>query len=142
MQCLSDNVEAAGTVHSSGCRGQVEPLAAIAAVLAVCAGLTLYAGTVDEFVGDSGERETVDIALDATVDSLSTAGVVSPKEVHSVDEAIPQGWHANVTVTADGVNQSAGPTPPPGASEGSRRVGVQVEPGTVRPGRVTVVVWR
>jgi len=122
-------------------RGQVEPFAALAAVLAVGAGLALYAGAVDGVVREGPERETPDIVLDRTVDELSETGVVEPGRIDRTRDVGPPGWHVNVTVRARGVDRSTGPTPPPGAARASERVGVRAAPGTVNPGRVRVVIW-
>lgn len=126
---------------ASGSRGQVEPLAAIAAVLAVGAGLALYAGAVDDVFGDDSDRETADIVLDRAIDALSDTAVVEPDRIDRMGDIAPAGWHLNVTVRARGVNRSVGPIPPPAAERTSERVGVRTGLGTIDPGRVRVVVW-
>jgi hypothetical protein len=136
----SDDDPASGCTRP-GSRGQVEPLAAIAAVLAVGAGLTLYAGAVDDVLGADSDRATADIVLDRGVDELSEAGVVEPAAIDRTRDIAPAGWHVNVTVRAQGVDRSVGPTPPPHAERASERVGVRAGPGAVNPGRVRVVVW-
>ncbi|MEF8813060.1 MAG: hypothetical protein V5A55_04500 [Halovenus sp.] len=136
----SDDDPAGGCTRSSS-RGQVEPLAAIAAVLAVGAGLALYAGAVDDVFEADSDRETADIALDRGIDALSETGIVVPETINRTRDIGPAGWHLNVTVRAQGVNRSVGPTPPPRAERASERVGVRAGPGVVNPGRVRVVVW-
>jgi len=123
-------------------RGQVEPLAAIVAVFAVGAALALYAGAVDDAIGDGPERRTPEILLDRTVENATKAGIVDPTGIEKTLRTAPEGWHVNVTLRRDGSVRAVGPTPPPEADSASRRVPVQVEPGTVRPGRIRVEIWR
>ncbi|MFC7134142.1 MULTISPECIES: DUF7285 family protein [Salinibaculum] len=127
--------------RSSG-RGQVEPLAALAAVLAVSAGLVIYADTLEEAVTPAPERETPEVILDGVERTLEEAGVVDPARLESAMAALPSGWHGNLTLRAGGKQWSRGPTPPSDADRATARVSVRIAPAKVRPGQLRVVVWR
>lgn len=123
-------------------RGQVEPLAALAAVLAVVAGLTIYAGTLDDRVPESPDRETASTTLDTVRRALQTAGVVDPDRFDRALATVPDGWRANVSLDASGRQWSRGPVPPETADSATVRVSVRLEPAEIRPGRLRVAVWR
>lgn len=127
--------------RSSG-RGQVEPLAALAAVLAVSAGIVVYAGLLDDAVPGNAEAETPSAILDRVHRTAQQTGVVAPDRLDAALAAVPDGWHANVTVTSGGRRWSRGPAPPEGADRARRRVSVRPAPGEVSPGQLRVVVWR
>lgn len=122
-------------------RGQVEPLAALAAVFAVCAALTLYAGVLDTAMLTDQNRETATLAADRAVDRTSTVGIVDPTTLDRAMAAAPEGRHLNITVTSRGQRWQHGPIPPATAANATRRVSVRHGPGTIRPGRVRVVMW-
>jgi len=129
--------------HSSD-RAQVYPLAALVAVLAVTAGIVVYAGTLENSLRTQPDRETAHTTLDSVARTLQTAGVVDPGRLDETADTIPDGWHVNVSLRADGRRWARGPVP---ASESlirsaSRRVSVRVAPTVVRPGRLQVVLWR
>ncbi|PSP20167.1 hypothetical protein BRC62_00515 [Halobacteriales archaeon QH_10_67_13] len=97
--------------HSSGRRGQVEPLAAIVAVATVGVAIGLYAGVLDGVVEPDDERDTDAIAV--------------------------------ATLSVDGRRITVGPAPSDGETmTASRRVAVRTAPGVVRPGRLSITVWR
>jgi hypothetical protein len=123
-------------------RAQVEPLAALAAVLAVSAGLTIYAGVLDDTVPTAPESETPAAILDGVHRSLTVAGVSSPSRLDEAMATVPDGWHANVTLTAGGQQWQDGPAPPASAQRERRRVSVRLRPQRVEPGQIRVVVWR
>ena len=127
--------------RSSG-RGQVEPLAALAAVLAVSAGLVVYADVLGGSVPGRPSPETPAQILDDVHRSLQTAGVTSPGRLDAAIETVPDGWHANVTVLAGDQSWSRGPQPPDDATRVTRRVSVRLLPTRIDPGRLRVVVWR
>lgn len=120
-------------------RGYVEPVAAIAAVFAVAAGLTIYAGGLEAALGSS-ERPVAETVLDEIRTEGGSLGVVEPIEVTRARP--PAGWQANVTLATRAGRWSHGPTPPADADRATARVAVRLGPGTVRPGRLTVEVWR
>lgn len=127
--------------HSSG-RAQVEPLAVLAAVLAVSAGLTIYTGVLDDTVPKAPESETPAEILDGVQRSLAASGVSSPTRLGEAMTTVPDGWHANVTLTAGGRQWHEGPVPPASAQRERRRVSVKLGPQRIEPGQLRVVVWR
>ena len=127
-------------------RGQVEPMAALAAVFAVCVGLSLYAGVATDAVRTvtpgPGPEATARQAADAVADAARSSGAVVPGRLEGALAAGPAGYRANATLrTADG-RWTAGPTPPAGAAAGRVRVSARVEPADVDPATLRVVVWR
>lgn len=127
--------------RSSG-RGQIEPIAALAAVLAVAAGLTLYAEALSGIGPDDPADGTAERALDRIERRLRTAGVVTPDALDGVDEAVPEGWRVNVTLTAGDRRWGVGTAPPPDARRAVRRVAIRDGSGQIDPGRLAVVLWR
>lgn len=124
--------------RSSG-RGYVEPLAALAAVFAVVAGLTIYVGVLERAVAPD-ERP---VAETITAEIIADAGTMGILDLASVRSATPPaGWNANVTLATRAGRHSQGPTPPDDASVATQQVSIRLGPGTVRPGRLTVEVWR
>lgn len=130
-----------GALSSDSARAQVEPLAALAAVFAICVGLALYAGVLSSVTPGTG-RELADPTLDRVHDRLSTGGVAVPERLDAAQAVGPDGYDLNVSLAADDRQWGVGPTPPPGAADtASRSTGVRVTPGRVAPGRLRVVVW-
>jgi len=127
--------------RSSG-RAQFEAVVALVAVLAVGAGLTVYAETLSGVMPGEQQRETAETALDRVHDELRVAGVVDPDRLEEARNAIPPEWKTNVTLQTRDRTWQHGPGPPDGASRADRRVSVRVAPGNVNPARLTVVLWR
>lgn len=121
--------------------GQVEPVAALVAVFAVCAGLTVYVGVLDDTVPFESERDLQDTAADALVEDLSSFGVVEPPIEAAVHRTTPNGHRMNATLRSEGQTWSGGPAPPGKRERVDRPVSVRVEPALVRPGRIEVYVW-
>lgn len=121
--------------------GQVEPLAALAAVFAVCVGVSLYAGALDGALVESADPDRADHALDAVERNLSTLGVVYPRRLGSVLAVAPSGYRMNVTLVTDDRRWSVGTAPPTTAQAATRRVSVRSAPARLRPGRLRVVLW-
>lgn len=121
-------------------RGQTEPLAALAALLAVGIGLALFAGAAAEVPGGS-DRSLAEPALERAAATAVESGGVAPKDLPSPSTVAPDGFEANVTLLFDGRARHVGPTPPPHADRASRPVTVRVGPGDQRPGRLVVEVW-
>lgn len=122
-------------------RAQVEPLAALAAVFAVCVGLALYAGVLSSATPETS-RDLAAPTLDRVHDRLSTGGVAVPERLDAAQSAGPDGYDLNVSLTADDRRWAVGPTPPGTAADAaSRSAGIRVTPGRVAPGRLRVVVW-
>mgnify|MGYP006284956747 FL=1 len=127
----------------SSARGQVEPLAALVGLLAVCAAVSTYA-TALAGVGYEADRDVATPTLDRVTDRLATGGVADPGRRAMAQRAGPAGYRLNVTVAAAGRRWYAGPTPPGERADTDtvgRTIGVRLAPGRVRPGRVRVEVW-
>jgi len=122
-------------------RGQVEPLAALVAVFAVGAALSVYAGVLDEAV-PAPDRNVAEPTVDRVERRLTDAGVVDPTDLRTGLNAGPDGYRLNITLTADGETWRVGPTPPPSADAAETSVSVRVGPGRIRPGRLRAEVWR
>jgi hypothetical protein len=129
-------------MRRSSDRGQVEPLAALAAVLAVSAGLVVYAETLDDTVPGQPDDETPTAILDSVHRSLQSTGVSTPGRLDAAMATVPEEWQANVTLTAGGERWQRGPSPPESADRVTRRVSVRLAPQRIEPGQLRVVVWR
>lgn len=127
--------------RSSG-RAQVEPLVALVAVAAVCLGLSLYAGVLDDALRDRPERATAETVADRALAEVAPAGVARPPLLPAVEGAAPDGYLVNVTLVAGEYRVAVGPVAPDRARTATRPTGVRVAPGEVRPGALRVVVWR
>jgi len=129
--------------RSSVRRAQVEPLPALVAVTVLCLALGTYGAVRADVVPDSGRAAPTDAVLSETVDAAppTDAVVVDPTGIDPSTVG-PPGYDVAVTVKADGRQWTLGPaSPPPDAATASQQVPVQVAPGDVHPGRVTVAVW-
>lgn len=125
--------------HSSG-RGYVEPIAALAAVFAVAVGLSVYVGSLQGAITPAQtDGPVAESVLEDVVTTAETTSVVDPATVGNATP--PAGWDANVTLSTRAGRWQGGPAPPAGAERATRRVSVRLEPGTVRPGRLTVEAW-
>ncbi|MFD1586942.1 hypothetical protein ACFR9U_08100 [Halorientalis brevis] len=128
--------------HSSERRAQVEPLAAIVAVFAVGAGLTIYAGVLDDELPGQDRQHVAGPTADRLTAAIQHGGVVEPGRLSRRSTAAPDGYTLNATVSTATSRWHAGPTPPARAQTAREQVSVRVAPGRVRPGRLTVRVWR
>ena len=124
-----------------GTRGQVEPLAALAAVLAVGIALVLYADALSVASPSPTDPGVANATLDPVQDELSEGAVANPDRISSAAETGPAGHRVNVTLSAGDRSWSAGPTPPPETEEASRPTSVRVAAGRIEPGQLRVVVW-
>ncbi|SDF16725.1 DUF7285 family protein [Halorientalis regularis] len=127
--------------RSSARRGQVEPVAAIAAVFALGVGLTIYAGAVDDALPGTEPRNVAQPTLSAVEDAVETSGVIRPDRLSRVQSAAPAGRRLNVTLTAGDRRWTRGASPPESAQRASARVSIALGSGRVQPGRLTVRVW-
>lgn len=126
---------------SSG-RGQVEPLAALAAVFAIGVGLAIYVGAVDATLPRlSQSREVAPTAADRLVAEASSFGAVVPPLAEPVAAATPTGYRLNATLRAADGAWTGGPTAPATAECELRTVAVRVAPARVRPASLEVCVW-
>jgi len=122
-------------------RAQVEPVAAVVAVLALCLALVAYGAVGESVVPTPGASAPADQVLDDAVDAATPPGsvVVSPSRLEAV---APAGYETGVRLVAGERTWTAGASdPPPEAASASRRVPVRVGPDDVVPGRLTVEVW-
>ncbi|PSP76089.1 hypothetical protein BRC81_13900 [Halobacteriales archaeon QS_1_68_20] len=122
-------------------RGQVEPVVALAAVLAVGIAVSLYATALSDVAPGTGADGSAETTLDRVHRNVSDGNVVDPAAIRGAPGVPPPGYDANVTLTAAGETWQAGSTPPASAESASRRVSVRLGPGNVRPGRLRVVIW-
>lgn len=127
--------------RSSARSGQTE-LAGLVAVLAVCLGLSLYAGVLDAAFPGGTDSTPARAAADRAADLARVGGVVRPGRLHRTLAAAPSGHRFNVTLRAADRGWSAGPATPDRATTATRRVSVRLVPGRVRPGRLRVALWR
>lgn len=123
-------------------RGQVEPLAALAAVFAVGVGVSLYVGALEATIPDlTTDHRVAAVALDRFLAESSSFGSVRPPVEDAASSARPTGRRLNATLRADGTEWTGGPARPTSADCVARRVSVAVEPGRIRPGRLEVCTW-
>lgn len=127
--------------RSSARSGQTE-LAALVAVLAVCLGLSLYAGVLDAALPDATGSSPARTAADRVADLARVGGVVRPGRLDRGLSAAPVGHRLNATLRAADRTWHVGPPVPSRATTATRRVSVRVAPGRVRPGQLRVAVWR
>ncbi len=121
-------------------RATTEPIAALAAVFAVCAGLTLYVTTFDATVPPDREANPAEAALTEIHDRATVMGTATPDRFEQSANAV--GDHRmNATLTVDDRQWSVGPPPSDGRNEAVRDVPVETEGGDVRSGTLRVVTW-
>lgn len=121
-------------------RGQVQPLVAIVAVVAVCLGLGLYAGAVDDHLHEDG-RSVAPATLEAVEDAVAPAGVARPDRIGAGRASGPSGYATNVTIATGGDRWTEGPRPAATARRAGTRIAVRRGPTDVAPGRIEVRVW-
>ena len=125
----------------TACRAQVEPLAALAALFAVCVGLSVYAGVLVD-AGEPSERDLAGPTLSAVDDAVTVRGVVHPARLDRALDHAPSGARLRVALTTDERRWTAGPSPTVHGDRAAKRVSVRLGAGRVRVGRLRVVVWR
>ena len=124
-------------------RAQTEPLAALVAVFALGVGLSLYVGVLDStFVALSEDSEITPTAAEKLTSEASSFGTVQPPIDDAVAAAKPNGYRMNATLRSDGTRWTGGPPHDPASDCVQRSVSVRTAPGTVRPGRRELCVWR
>lgn len=131
-------------------------MAALAAVLAVCLAISLYAGFLADALPAHGDHSIADATLERVWLDVGEDGVASNGDLRTLDPAIaPSGYAATVSIVVvedgeartvvsvlieDGRLRSPVDAPDD-ASTASRPVGVARGPGDVRAGRLRVKVW-
>ena len=129
--------------RSSARRAQVEPVAAVVAVLALCLALAAYGAVSEGVLPDRESSAPADQVLDDAVDAATAAGSVVVSPAHLTGDVTPAGYEVSVRLTASERSWTVGAdSPPPDATSASRRVPVRVTPEDVQPGRLTVEVWQ
>ncbi len=118
------------------------PVVGLVAAVAVVGGVTLYAALLGT-IGPPSDRapRVADATLDRAHDAVTSGGVVSPARLAETTVS-PDGYRVQVRLAAAGRVWRVGPTPADHAATASRSVGVRLDPGRVRPGTLTVAVWR
>jgi len=129
-------------MQRSSDRGQVEPLAALAALLAVSAALVVYVGALDDAIPGEPASETPQTVHDRIQRNISSAGVVHPGRLSAAVERAPDGWSANATLVTEHNRWTSGPDPPGDADRVRSRVSVALGPDRIQPGQFRVVVWQ
>lgn len=132
--------------RSSARRGQVEPLAALVALVAVGAGVSLYAGALADARTDRGGFDpTVETVADRALEHVAPVGVARSVRMSELPSVAPSGHRLNATLTCGDDRWTVGPSAPatasPAASRATRPTSVRVAPGRIRPGTLRVVIW-
>ncbi len=126
----------------SPARGQVEPIAALVAVFAVCAGLTIYVGVLEGSIAAAdGDRDRAAPAADRLVGELASFDAIDPPTEADAAAAAPARHSLNATLLAADRRWTAGPPTPADAERADRSVSVRVEPSRIEPGQLEVHVW-
>lgn len=119
------------------------PVVGLVAAVAVVAGVGGYATLLAD-AGSSTDRSdrVARLALDRAHDRVTSGGVADPNRLAEIDPD-PDGYRVRVRLAAAGRVWRVGPAVPAGVepAAASRQVGVRLQPGRVRPGRLTVEVW-
>lgn len=128
--------------RSSARRAQVEPVAAVVAVLALCLALAAYGAVGERVLPERGGSAPAAQVLDDAVGAATPAGSVVVSPTRLAGGVAPAGYRVHVRLTAGERAWTAGASdPPPAAASAARRVPVRTAPGDVRPGELTVEVW-
>ena len=131
---------ATATAASQTRRAQTEPFAALVALFAVCAGVSLYATALGGAI-PAADRDVSGPSLERVRDAASDDGAVRPDALSAAVDAGPDRRCVNATLSARDRRWSVGPATPARADRASRTVSVRLAPGRITPGRLTVVVW-
>lgn len=153
--------------HSSSRRGQTEPIAALVAVSTFAIAIGLYAVFVGGVFPGTTDRSVEDPTADRVWDQIQDNGVYRPASAGgeslatAVDDlSLPAGENVYVEITAytqegeetfaeqyfddrgdpvDWTDEEG--LPPEDAPTTERSISVEIDPGRVRGGTLTVVVW-
>ncbi|MEZ3115235.1 hypothetical protein RYH80_04780 [Halobaculum sp. MBLA0147] len=137
----TDAVDSAAT--DAGRRAQSSPTVGLVAAFAVVAGVSLYATALVGVETDDStrERRLATTTLDRAHAAVTSGGVAVPARLRRVAGVAPADHDLRVRLRAAGRTWTHGPEPPPETTTASRRVGVSLGPGRIRPGELTVEVW-
>lgn len=127
----------------SPARGQTEPLVALVAVFVVAVGLATYAGAFSGALPEP-QRNHARTALPKVETAVTTNGVVEPSGLQRAFSVAPDGYYLAVTLSTTDERWRVGTDPSPEAdvTRAAAMVSVRVAPGAIRPGRLSVEVWR
>lgn len=128
--------------RSSGRRGQAEPLVALAAVTVVALALATYAGALAAVLPATPDPGPTQSTADRVERAVTDGAVARPDLLSRGRRAAPASYRVNVSLRTAGRTWHRGPPAANEAALASRRVGVRTAPGTVRPGRLEVRLWR
>lgn len=126
-------------------RGQVEPIAALVALLAVGLGLSVYAGAIANADPASEGRATAEVVCDRVHDEVTRAGVTHPDRL-TVPADIPvDERRVGIAVVTTRGRWTAGERNatrpyPPGSATAERPVSVRISAGEQVRGELRVVV--
>ena len=129
----------------SAARGQVEPIAALVALLAVGVGLSLYAGAIASVDATTESRETADVVLDRVHDEITVAGVshpdrlAVPADIPISDRRVGVGLFTREGRWLAGKRNASRPYPPD-VTVVERTVSVRIAPGEQVRGELRAVV--
>lgn len=126
-------------------RGQTTPIVALVALFAVCAGVSLYATTLEEVTPTGTGNALAEPTLDRVYGATSDGGVVSPVGLTRTRRVAPDGYRVAVAVTTDDGRWTNGNRPPStagNADTAARPVAVSMGDGDVTWGHLRVWVWR
>ncbi|QLC32653.1 hypothetical protein EFA46_005940 [Halarchaeum sp. CBA1220] len=127
--------------RSSG-RAQVEPTAALAAVLALTAALGVYGVAYAQVPLDAASPAHADAAL-AHVDGHLGPGPADPDALAAAVRGVPGPSSVNATLRTATRTWAVGPPRPAARVDtAATALPVRVSNATVRPGRLSVAVWR
>lgn len=127
--------------HSSASRasrGQVYPVPALVAVVALTMALTVYANVATTPITHDQPSPAVP-ALKQIEDAATTGALLAPRLLDHTDAGL-DGYHVNVTLRTRYRVVSSGPDPPADAARATVPVAVSNSTHVV-PGTLSVEVW-
>lgn len=120
-------------------RGQVHPLPALVAVVALALALTAYAGVTDTLVTPTEPSPAVP-ALKRVEAAATTGALLDPQALDHQAAAL-DGYRVNATLRTQHELVTAGPEPANDTRTAAIAVAVDASDSVV-PGRLRVEVWR
>ncbi|WP_049918243.1 DUF7285 family protein [Haloferax denitrificans] len=127
---------------SSRRRAQTSPVAALTALVVVCAAISCYATVLDDSL-PTADRDLAPATLSNVESALADdSGVVVLSRLSDARDACPDGFSCRVVVAIDDDRRAVGPDAPADADADSTRITARVEPGRVGFGTLRVEVWR
>ncbi len=126
-------------------RGLAEPVAALVALVALGAGLTVYTGVLHEADTAGGNGRPAADALDRIHDATASEGPLRPGDLSVPADAAGETWVVRASLSTNERRWTAGdPRPADGGapSHAARRsVPIRTAPGESSPGTLRVEVW-